>query len=105
MKQEKKKKERKKEIREKKEFDKRLTKDRVIRDIRTPFEQQQDYCEPKRVNSFSNNNYIKYESNGHKNRNLSLGKYLHTIKYTLLGEYNNWFWKFWYKENSINNWN
>ena len=35
---------------------------------------------PKTVNNFWNNNYIEYESNGDKNRNLSLGEYLNKIK-------------------------
>ena len=71
----------KKEIREKKELDEKLIKDRIIRDIRTLFEQQQeDYYKPKKVNNFWNNNYIEYESNGDKNRNLSLDKYLNKIE-------------------------
>ena len=32
------------------------------------------------VSNFWNNNYIKYESNGNKNRNLSLDKYLNKIE-------------------------
>ena len=36
-------KERRKEIREKKELNKRLIKDRIMRDIRTLFEQEQEY--------------------------------------------------------------
>ena len=52
----------------------------MIRDIRTLFEQEEDYYKPKRVNSFWNNNYIEYESNGDKNRNLSLDEYLNKIK-------------------------
>ena len=52
----------------------------MIRDIRTLFEQQEDYYKPKRVNNFWNNNYIKYESNGDKNRNLSQDEYLNKIE-------------------------
>ena len=52
----------------------------MIRDIRTLFEQGEDYYKPKRVNSFWNNNYIEYESNGDKNRNLSLDEYLNKIE-------------------------
>ena len=38
-------------------------------------------CEnPKRVSNFWNNKYIEYESNGGKNRNLSLDEYLNKIK-------------------------
>ena len=45
------------------------------------FEQQQeDYYKPRRVSNFWNNNYIKYESNGDKNRNLSLEEYLNKIE-------------------------
>ena len=61
-----------KKIREKKELHERLTKDRIVRDIRPLSEQEEDYCKPKRVNNSWNNNYIEYESNGDKNRNLSL---------------------------------
>ena len=43
---------RKKEIREKKKF-KRLNKNKIIRDIRTNFEQkEEDYCKAKRVSNF-----------------------------------------------------
>ena len=43
-------------------------------DIRTLFEQKEekDDCKPKRTSNFWNNNYIEYESDGNKNRNLSL---------------------------------
>ena len=51
-------------------------KDRVIRDIRTIFEQQEeDYYKPKRKNYFWNNSYIEYVSNGDKNWKLSLDGY------------------------------
>ena len=53
----------------------------MIRDIRTLFEQQEEnYYKPKKVSNFWNNNYIEYESNGDKNRNLLLEEYLHKIK-------------------------
>ena len=38
------------------------------------------YYKPKRVSNYWNNNYIEYESNSDKNRNLSLGEYLNKIK-------------------------
>ena len=58
-----------------------MIEDRIIRDIRTLFEQQaEDYYKPKRVSNIWKNNYIEYESNGDKNRNLSLVKYLNKIK-------------------------
>ena len=65
-----------------KEINNRLIRDGITRDIRTLFEQEkeEDYCKPKRVTNFWNNSYIEYESNGHKKRNLSLGKYLNKIE-------------------------
>ena len=53
-------------------------KDNLIRDMRILFDQEKekDYSGPKRVSNFWNNNYIKYESKGDKNRNLSLDVYL-----------------------------
>ena len=36
----------------------RITKDGIIRDSRTLFEQQEDYYEPKKVGNFWNNNWI-----------------------------------------------
>ena len=59
-----------------KEHNEGLIKDGGIRDIRTLLEQEDDYYKSKRVNNFWNNNYIKYESNGGKNRNLSLDEKL-----------------------------
>ena len=67
MKQKKKKKKSKKQ-----EHNERSIKDKIIRDIMTLFEWEEDYYKPKRVSSFWNNNYIKHESNGDKNSNLSL---------------------------------
>ena len=77
-----KKKKRKREIRKKKEINDKLIKDRIIRDIRVLFEQQQeeDYYKPKRVSNFWNDNYIEYESNGDRNRNLSPDEYHNNIK-------------------------
>ena len=46
----------------------------------TLFEQQEGYYKPKIVSSFLNNNCIEYESNGDKNSNLSLDKFLNKIK-------------------------
>ena len=79
MKQKKKKKERKKSEKMKKHNEK-IIKDKIIRGIRTLFEQKdEDYYKPKRVSSFWNN-YIEYGSNGDKNNNLSLEEYLNQIK-------------------------
>ena len=72
----------KKKIEEKKKTE-RINKDRIIRDIRTYFEQEgeeEDYYEPKSVDNFWKNNYIEYKSNGDKNKNLSLDEYLNKIE-------------------------
>ena len=54
-----------------------LIKDRIITNIRTLFEQEEkDNYKPKGVSSFLSNIYIEYESNGDRNRNLSLEEYL-----------------------------
>ena len=56
-------------------------KDTIIRDIKTLFKQQEeDYYNPVRVSEFWNNNYIEYESNGDRNKNLSVKEYLYKIK-------------------------
>ena len=70
---------------EKREIIFRIIKNRIIRDIRTLFEQQEqkDYHKPKKVSNFLNNNYIEYESNGDKNRNFLLDKHLNKIKLQL----------------------
>ena len=75
---EEKKKERKKSDKKEKQNE-RLIKDKTIRDIRALFEQEEDYYKPKRVSSFWNNIYTKYENNADKNSNLSLDKYLNRI--------------------------
>ena len=72
----KKKKKKERNSRKAKEFINRLIKNRVIRDIRTLLEQQQeDYYKLKRVSNFWKNNYLKHESNYDKNKNLSLDEY------------------------------
>ena len=76
MKQKKKKKERN----QRKKINDRLITDKIIRYIRTLFEQQEDHDKPKIVSNFYNNIYIEYESNGDINRNLSLDEYLNKIK-------------------------
>ena len=54
-----------------------LIKDRIIANIRTLFEQEEkDNYKPKVVSSFFSYIYIEYESNGDRNRNLSLDEYL-----------------------------
>ena len=71
--------------RKRKKQNERTIKYKRIRYIRTLCEQQQqDYYKPKGLSTFWNNYYIEYESNGDKNRNLSLEEYLNKIK-TYLG--------------------
>ena len=65
----------------KKKHNESIVKDRIIRNIRTLFEQEEEhYYEPKRVSNFWNSSYIEYEGNGDKNINLSLDEYLNKIK-------------------------
>ena len=69
---------------EEKEEEEKIIKDKIIRDIKTFFGQRKEegYYEPKRVSNFWNNNYIEYEGNGYKNRNLSsVDEYLYKITY------------------------
>ena len=42
--------------------------------------EEEDYYIPKTVSMFWNNNYIEYDSNGDRNKNLSLDKYYKKIK-------------------------
>ena len=49
-----------------------------------------------------NNNYIEYESNGARNKSLSLEEYLDKIRPYLMG-YNNWSSRMWHMENSVSN--
>ena len=58
----------------------RRLQDKIIRDIRTLFEQKKQYYETKRVDNFWKNNDIEYESSGYKNIDLSLDEYLNKIE-------------------------
>ena len=40
----------------------------------------EDYYKPIRVSNFYSNNYIKHESNGNRNKNLSNEEYLNKLK-------------------------
>ena len=53
---------------------------RIIREIKTLFEQEEDYHKLTRIDNFWTNNYIEYESNGDRNKTLSIKEYLDTIK-------------------------
>ena len=43
-------------------------------------EQEGDYCKPIRVGNFWDNNFIEYESNGDRNKNISVKEYHNKIK-------------------------
>lgn len=45
---------------------------KIILDIKSLFEQEQDYYKPVRVGNFNSNNYIIYERNGDRNQTLSI---------------------------------
>ena len=46
--------------------------DRILRDIKSHFEQEEEhYYKPVRVSNFWSNNYITNESNGNRNKTLS----------------------------------
>ena len=57
-------------------------KDRILRDTKNLFEHEEDenYYKPVRVSNFWSNNYIEYESNGDRNKTLSLEEYLNKIR-------------------------
>ena len=57
-------------------------KDRIFRDIRNLFEheEEKDYYKPVRVGNFRSNIYIEYESNGDRNKTLSVEEYLNNIR-------------------------
>ena len=55
------------------EKENKAIKDGIIKDIETLFEQEEeDYYKPVRFGNFWNNNYIKYESSGDRNKTLSI---------------------------------
>ena len=60
-------------------------KNRILRDIKNLFEHEgeeegENYYKPVRVNNFWSNNYIEYESNGDRNKTLSVEEYLNKIR-------------------------
>ena len=57
-----------------------MIKDRIIKDIRTLFDEEEDYYKLKRVDNFWTNNYIECENNVDRNKNVSLEEYLNKIK-------------------------
>ena len=61
-------------------FKDEIVKDRINRDIRTLFEQGDDCYKAVRVGNFWNNNYVKYQSYGDRNKSLSLEECLDKIR-------------------------
>ena len=55
-------------------------KDHIIRDLRSLFEQEDNYYKPIKVDNFWKDNFIEYESNCDKNKNLSVKEYFNEIK-------------------------
>ena len=57
-------------------------KDRTIRDVRNLFghEKEENYYKPVRVVNFCSNNSIEYESNGDRNKILSVEKFFNKIR-------------------------
>ena len=55
--------------------------DRILRDIKnlSEYEEEETY-KPVRVSHFWSNNYIEYESNGERNKTLSVEEYLDKIR-------------------------
>ena len=60
-----------------------VIKDRIIRNIRILFYQEDDTYKLARVGNFKNNNYIKYENNGDRNKKLSVKEHLNKNKFYL----------------------
>ena len=55
---------------------------RILTDIKNLFEheEEENYYKPVRVSNFWSNNYIEYESNGDRNKTLSVEEYLNKIR-------------------------
>ena len=53
----------------------------IIRDIKTLFLQEEEYyCKAVIISNVMNNDYIEYESNSDRNKNVSVKQYLNVIK-------------------------
>ena len=66
-----------------KEIKAKAIKDRILRYINNFFEhekEEENYYKPVRVSNFWSNNYIEYESNGDRNKTLSVEEYLNKIR-------------------------
>ena len=54
--------------------------DKIIRDLRALYQSNEDYYEPKKIKGAFNDNYVEYESNGIKDKRLSIEGYLNMIR-------------------------
>ena len=54
--------------------------DKIIRDLRALYESDEDYYVPKNIKSAFNDNCVEYESNGDKDKRLSIEEYLNMIR-------------------------
>ena len=56
-------------------------KDRILRDIKNPFEheEEENYHKSVRVSNFWSNSYIEYEIDGDRNKTLSVEEYLNKV--------------------------
>ena len=53
---------------------------RIIRDLRTLFETEEDHYEPVAISNAFDDNFFEYESNGDKGKTLSIEEYLNEIR-------------------------
>ena len=60
------------------EKENKVIKDKIISDILEL--ENEDYCKQIRVGNLCSSNYIEYESNGDRDKNLSIEAYLNKIK-------------------------
>ena len=61
--------------------EKEANKNRIIKDIRNLFEHEEEgYYKPVSVSKSCGNNYIEYESNGERNKTISVASYLNKIR-------------------------
>ena len=64
------------------EKESKAIKDRTLRDIKNIFDhekEEENYYKPVRVSKFWSNSYIEYESNGDRNKTLSVEEYLNKL--------------------------
>ena len=65
------------------EKESKAIKDWIIRNIKKLFEhekEQENYYKPVRVSGFRSNKYVEYESNGGRNKTLSVEEYINIIR-------------------------